>query len=72
VNLKAAPRFIGEKVKERIWSLWREEDANDIVEYALLVAFLSLVGAALFIGMGNNTSALWQTVNSRMAVNQGS
>jgi hypothetical protein len=38
-----------------------------------MMAFLTLVGAAMFIGMSNSTSSLWSVVNSRLgANNQGS
>jgi Flp pilus assembly pilin Flp len=49
------------------------EAGEDLVEYALLLAFIVLVGAAAFIGMGTVTSSLWTIVNSRLAVsNSGS
>ncbi len=59
----------------RAW--WREfardEGGQDLVEYSLLLAFVCLVGAAAFIGMGQNTSALWTIVNTRLAAaNQSS
>ena len=47
--------------------LWQEETAQDLVEYSLLLAFVALVGAALFIGMGQTTSSIWGIVNSRMS-----
>ena len=48
---------------------WNSERGQDLVEYALFMAFLTLIGAALFIGMGNSTSGLWSTVNSRLGAN---
>ena len=39
--------------------LCRNDSGNDIVEYGLILAFLCLVGAALFIGMGNSSSGIW-------------
>lgn len=43
------------------------EAGQDLVEYTLLLAFIGLVGAAVFIGMGSTTSSLWTIVNSRLA-----
>ena len=43
------------------------EQGQDMVEYALMLAFVCLVGAAMFIGMGNSTSAIWTNVNNGMA-----
>jgi len=45
----------------------QDEQGQDLVEYSLLLAFVCLVGAAMFIGMGQTTSGLWTTVNSRLA-----
>ena len=53
--------------------LAREEQGQDLVEYSLLLAFVCLSGAALFIGMGQTTSGLWGIVNTRLAsANQAS
>ena len=40
---------------------------QDLIEYTLLLAFIALAGAALFIGMSGTTSGLWTIVNSRLA-----
>lgn len=56
-----------------IISFWQCQDGTDLVEYSLLLAFICLVGAAAFVSMGNLSSGLWSTVNSRLAAsNQGS
>ena len=59
----------------KLWPqrLWAEETGQDLVEYTLLLAFIGLVGAALFIGMGSTTSDIWAIVNSRVSnANQAS
>lgn len=45
----------------------KEERGQDLIEYTLLLAFIALSGAALFIGMGRNINSIWTVVNSRMA-----
>jgi Flp pilus assembly pilin Flp len=45
----------------------RDEQGQDLIEYSLLMAFVSLAGAALFIGLGNSTKVIWSVVNSRLA-----
>ena len=45
----------------------RDEEGQDLVEYTLLLAAIALAGAAALVSMGNTTSALWGTVNSRLA-----
>ena len=52
--------------------LWREQDAQDLIEYTLLLAFVALAGAAMFVSMGNTSAGLWTTVNSRLANASGS
>jgi Flp pilus assembly pilin Flp len=45
----------------------KEEQGQDMIEYTLLLAFIALAGATLFIGMGTNVSSIWTVVNSRLA-----
>ncbi len=47
-------------------SFFECEQGQDMVEYALLLAFVCLVGTAVLIGMGGSTSSLWTTVNNRL------
>jgi Flp pilus assembly pilin Flp len=44
----------------------REEQGQDLVEYTLLLAFVALASAALFIGAGGNISGIWNVANSRL------
>ncbi|PYT11683.1 MAG: Flp family type IVb pilin [Acidobacteria bacterium] len=40
-----------------------EETGQDVVEYTLLLAFVCLASAALFIGAGGSINAIWTTAN---------
>ena len=54
-------------------SFWRGEQGQDLVEYSLLLTFVCLAGAALYMGMATSTTSIWSIVNSRLAAaNQGS
>jgi Flp pilus assembly pilin Flp len=64
--------FWRRKVKDFMSKLWRDETGNDLVEYSLLLAFICLAGAAMFVGMGRNVNSMWGIVNSRLAANQPS
>ena len=44
--------------------LWREENGQDLIEYTLLMAFVALSSAALFISAGTNVSRIWSTSNT--------
>ena len=48
-------------------SFFKDERGQDLVEYALILAFVALAGAAAYIGMSASTNGLWSVVNSRMA-----
>jgi len=50
-----------------IIEFWRRDQAQDLVEYSLLVAFICLSGAAFFISVGQLTSSIWGIVNTRLA-----
>ena len=53
-------------------NLCSSESGQDLIEYSLLLAFVVLAGAAMFIGMGNTSAGIWTTVNSRLASASGS
>lgn len=42
----------------------REEDGQDLIEYTLLLAFVCLASAALFITAGGSMNGIWTTANS--------
>jgi Flp pilus assembly pilin Flp len=45
----------------------RDEQGQDLVEYTLLLAFVCLASAALFIGAGLQLSGIWSVANSRLS-----
>jgi len=47
-------------------SLWKEEEGQDLIEYTLLMAFVALASAALFIGAGGSVKGIWSTTNSQL------
>jgi len=44
----------------------RDEQGQDLVEYTLLLAFVALASAALFIGAGGSVSTIWTVANSQL------
>ncbi|HWZ31302.1 MAG TPA: hypothetical protein VNX18_08220 [Bryobacteraceae bacterium] len=44
----------------------QEEQGQDLVEYTLLLAFVCLASAALFIGAGTNLAGIWSVANSKI------
>lgn len=48
-------------------ALCRGQAGQDLIEYTLLLAFIALVGAGVYIGMGSMTSGIWSIANNRVA-----
>jgi Flp pilus assembly pilin Flp len=45
----------------------QDEQGQDLIEYTLLLAFVCLASAALFISAGGSVSGIWNTTNSDLA-----
>ncbi len=45
----------------------RDEQGQDLVEYTLLLAFVALASAALFIGAGSYVEGIWRKANNRLS-----
>jgi Flp pilus assembly pilin Flp len=50
-----------------MWNFLREEEGQDLIEYTLLLAFVALASAALFIAAGGSVSGIWSVANSRLS-----
>ena len=55
-------------MKRLIARFLREEQGQDLVEYTLLLAFVALASAALFIGAGTSITGIWSAANSHLTV----
>ncbi len=45
----------------------RDEQGQDLVEYTLLLAFVCLAAAALFINAGQSISGIWNVANDKLS-----
>ncbi len=45
---------------------FRDEQGQDLIEYTLLLAFVALASAALFINAGGSIASIWNITNSRL------
>jgi Flp pilus assembly pilin Flp len=43
-----------------------DDQGQDLVEYTLLLAFVVLASAALFIGGGTSLRGIWTTANTKL------
>jgi Flp pilus assembly pilin Flp len=44
----------------------KDEQGQDLIEYTLLLAFVALASAAIFIGAGNSITGIWTGTNTRL------
>jgi Flp pilus assembly pilin Flp len=54
-------------MKKLLVSFVRDEQGQDLVEYTLLLAFVCLASAALFISAGGAIGGIWNVANSRLS-----
>ncbi|HEY9139627.1 MAG TPA: hypothetical protein VIN93_01980 [Bryobacteraceae bacterium] len=47
-------------------SFWKADQGQDLIEYTLLLAFVALASAALFITAGGSIQGIWSTTNSQL------
>jgi len=48
-------------------NFWNDEQGQDLIEYTLLMAFVALASAALFIGAGKSVQGIWTATNSQLS-----
>jgi Flp pilus assembly pilin Flp len=46
---------------------WKDESGQDLIEYTLLLAFVALASAALFIGAGGSVQGIWLATNNQLS-----
>jgi Flp pilus assembly pilin Flp len=51
-----------------IKNFWNDDQGQDLIEYTLLMAFVALASAALFLGAGGSIKGIW-TVSSTQLEN---
>jgi Flp pilus assembly pilin Flp len=47
-------------------NFWNDESGQDLIEYTLLMAFVALASAGLFMGAGESVAGIWTTSNSQL------
>jgi Flp pilus assembly pilin Flp len=48
-------------------NLWNDEQGQDLIEYTLLMAFVALASAALFIGAGGSVKGIWTKTSTQLS-----
>jgi Flp pilus assembly pilin Flp len=48
-------------------NFWKDEQGQDLIEYTLLIAFVALASATIFIGAGSSVKTIWTTTSTTLA-----
>jgi pilus assembly protein Flp/PilA len=48
-------------------TFWKEEDGQDMVEYALLLAFVALAAVGVLGTVKSSISTIWTSVNTNLS-----
>jgi Flp pilus assembly pilin Flp len=51
---------------QTLCNFWNDDQGQDLIEYTLLMAFVALASAALFIGAGGSIKGIWSSSNSQL------
>ena len=49
------------------YGFWKNEDGQDMVEYALLLGFVALAAVTVLSGVKTQISTLWSSVSSSLS-----
>ena len=54
-------------MKNLIMNFVKDEQGQDLIEYTLLMAFIALASAAIFVNAGNSVSSIWGKASNQLA-----
>jgi len=53
-------------MKTMIMNFVKDEQGQDLIEYTLLMAFIALASAAIFVNAGNSVNSIWKSASSQL------
>jgi Flp pilus assembly pilin Flp len=54
-------------MKQMFINLAKEEQGQDLIEYTLLMAFIALASAAIFVNAGKSISSIWGAASNQLS-----
>jgi Flp pilus assembly pilin Flp len=54
-------------MKKMFMNFVKDEQGQDLIEYTLLMAFVALASAAIFINAGTQIKGIWGSANTELA-----
>jgi Flp pilus assembly pilin Flp len=53
-------------MKSFMQKFWQDESGQDLIEYTLLLAFVALASASLFLSTGSSIAGIWGTASTEL------
>lgn len=53
-------------MKKMFMNFVKDEQGQDLIEYTLLMAFVALASAAIFINAGSQIKGIWTSANTQL------
>jgi Flp pilus assembly pilin Flp len=54
-------------MKNMMMRFLKEEEGQDLIEYTLLMAFIALASAAIFVNAGKSVSSIWIQASNQLS-----
>jgi Flp pilus assembly pilin Flp len=54
-------------MKSMVMGFLREEEGQDLIEYTLLMAFIALASAAIFVNAGSSVNSIWKNASNQLS-----
>jgi Flp pilus assembly pilin Flp len=54
-------------MKNRFMNFVKDEQGQDLIEYTLLMAFIALASAAVFVNAGKSISTIWGSASTQLS-----
>jgi Flp pilus assembly pilin Flp len=54
-------------MKNMIMNFVKDEQGQDLIEYTLLMAFIALASAAIFVSAGTSVNGIWKSASNQLS-----
>jgi Flp pilus assembly pilin Flp len=54
-------------MKNMFMNFVKDEQGQDLIEYTLLMAFIALASAAIFVNAGKSVSSIWGSASTQLS-----
>lgn len=54
-------------MKNMMMRFVQDEQGQDLIEYTLLMAFIALASAAIFVSAGTSVNAIWKSASTQLS-----